>query len=269
MVNFLEPDVVVNAANGDLRHVGGVAKAIDAFTGGKLTSRSREYLKSNKSIAPGNAVLFENVLEHLSVLNAVGPRNGDSRVEGKLCNVYKAIAKCEGKILTPLISVGIFKVKLETSLQCLIKTITDRDLNVFVYTDHERTTIENFFKGTIPVNVTEDTVNHKRVSVALDKTYGEQLKGTVVIKDKDVTNHLPNVSDVGEKIVKALDIDWSAHYGFPNAAVFSASSHDAYQFDVVTHNNFIVHKQTDNNCWINAICLALQRLKPTWKFPGV
>lgn len=105
--------------------------------------------------------------------------------------------------------------------------------------------------------------------MALDKTYGEQLKGTVVIKDKDVTNHLPNVSDVGEKIVKALDIDWSAHYGFPNAEVFSASSHDAYQFDVVTHNNFIVHKQTDNNCWINAICLALQRLKPTWKFPGV
>lgn len=40
--------------------------------------------------------------------------------------MYKAIAKCEGKILTPLISVGIFKVKLETSLQCLIKTITDR-----------------------------------------------------------------------------------------------------------------------------------------------
>lgn len=113
LVNFLEPDVVVNAANGDFRHVGGVAKAIDAFTGGKLTSRSREYLKSNKSIAPGNAVLFENVLEHLSVLNAVGPRNGDSRVEGKLCNVYKAIAKCEGKILTPLISVGISKSNLK------------------------------------------------------------------------------------------------------------------------------------------------------------
>ncbi|AEK25520.1 polyprotein orf1ab [Feline coronavirus UU54] len=269
LINFLEPDVVVNAANGDLKHMGGVAKAIDVFTGGKLTKRSKEYLKSNKAIAPGNAVLFENVLEHLSVLNAVGPRNGDSRIEGKLCNVYKAIAKCDGKILTPLISVGLFKVKLEVSLQCLLKTVTDRELNVFVYTDQERVTIENFFNGTIPVKVTEDNVNQKRVSVALDKTYGEQLKGTVVIKDKDVTNQLPSVSDVGEKVVKALDVDWNAYYGFPNAAAFSASSHDAYKFDVVTHNNFIVHKQTDNNCWVNATCLALQRLKPTWKFPGV
>nr|AMB66486.1 replicase 1a [Transmissible gastroenteritis virus] len=269
LINFLEPDVIVNAANGDLKHMGGVARAIDVFTGGKLTERSKDYLKKNKSIAPGNAVFFENVIEHLSVLNAVGPRNGDSRVEAKLCNVYKAIAKCEGKILTPLISVGIFNVRLETSLQCLLKTVNDRGLNVFVYTDQERQTIENFFSCSIPVNVTEDNVNHERVSVSFDKTYGEQLKGTVVIKDKDVTNQLPSAFDVGQKVVKAIDIDWQAHYGFRDAAAFSASSHDAYKFEVVTHSNFIVHKQTDNNCWINAICLALQRLKPQWKFPGV
>nr|UVJ89041.1 replicase polyprotein 1a [Transmissible gastroenteritis virus] len=269
LINFLEPDVIVNAANGDLKHMGGVARAIDVFTGGKLTERSKDYLKKNKSIAPGNAVFFENVIEHLSVLNAVGPRNGDSRVEAKLCNVYKAIAKCEGKILTPLISVGIFNVRLETSLQCLLKTVNDRGLNVFVYTDQERQTIENFFSCSIPVNVTEDNVNHERVSVSFDKTYGEQLKGTVVIKDKDVTNQLPSAFDVGQKVVKAIGIDWQAHYGFRDAAAFSASSHDAYKFEVVTHSNFIVHKQTDNNCWINAICLALQRLKPQWKFPGV
>nr|AKV62753.1 replicase 1a [Porcine respiratory coronavirus] len=269
LINFLEPDVIVNAANGDLKHMGGVARAIDVFTGGKLTERSKDYLKKNKSIAPGNAVFFENVIEHLSVLNAVGPRNGDSRVEAKLCNVYKAIAKCEGKILTPLISVGIFNVRLETSLQCLLKTVNDRGLNVFVYTDQERQTIENFFACSIPVNVTEDNVNHERVSVSFDKTYGEQLKGTVVIKEKDVTNQLPSAFDVGQKVVKAIDIDWQAHYGFRDAAAFSASSHDAYKFEVVTHSNFIVHKQTDNNCWINATCLALQRLKPQWKFPGV
>nr|UXN48785.1 orf1ab polyprotein [Transmissible gastroenteritis virus] len=269
LIKFLEPDVIVNAANGDLKHMGGVARAIDVFTGGKLTERSKDYLKKNKSIAPGNAVFFENVIEHLSVLNAVGPRNGDSRVEAKLCNVYKAIAKCEGKILTPLISVGIFNVRLETSLQCLLKTVNDRGLNVFVYTDQERQTIENFFSCSIPVNVTEDNVNHERVSVSFDKTYGEQLKGTVVIKDKDVTNQLPSAFDVGQKVVKAIGIDWQAHYGFRDAAAFSASSHDAYKFEVVTHSNFIVHKQTDNNCWINAICLALQRLKPQWKFPGV
>nr|WEG19724.1 ORF1ab polyprotein [Canine coronavirus] len=269
LINFLEPDVIVNAANGDLKHMGGVARAIDVFTGGKLTERSKDYLKKNKSIAPGNAVFFENVIEHLSVLNAVGPRNGDSRVEAKLNNVYKAIAKCEGKILTPLISVGIFSVKLETSLQCLLKTVNDRELHVFVYTDQERQAIENFFSGSIPVKVTEDNVNHERVSVSFDKTYGEQLKGTVVIKDKDVTNQLPSAFDVGQKVVKAIDLDWQAHYGFHDAAAFSASSHDAYKFEVITHSNFIVHKQTDNNCWVNAICLALQRLKPQWKFPGV
>nr|QJI07127.1 ORF1a polyprotein [Canine coronavirus] len=269
LINFLEPDVIVNAANGDLKHMGGVARAIDVFTSGKLTERSKDYLKKNKSIAPGNAVFFENVIEHLSVLNAVGPRNGDSRVEAKLNNVYKAIAKCEGKILTPLISVGIFSVKLETSLQCLLKTVNDRELHVFVYTDQERQAIENFFSGSIPVKVTEDNVNHERVSVSFDKTYGEQLKGTVVIKDKDVTNQLPSAFDVGQKVVKAIDVDWQAHYGFHDAAAFSASSHDAYKFEVITHSNFIVHKQTDNNCWVNAICLALQRLKPQWKFPGV
>nr|UHA57785.1 ORF1b [Canine coronavirus] len=269
LINFLEPDVIVNAANGDLKHMGGVARAIDVFTSGKLTARSKDYLKKNKPIAPGNAVFFENVIEHLSVLNAVGPRNGDSRVEAKLNNVYKAIAKCEGKILTPLISVGIFSVKLETSLQCLLKTVDDRELNVFVYTDQERQAIENFFSGSIPIKVTEDNVNHERVSVSFDKTYGEQLKGTVVIKDKDVTNQLPSAFDVGQKVVKAIDLDWQAHYGFHDAAAFSASSHDAYKFEVITHSNFIVHKQTDNNCWVNAICLALQRLKPQWKFPGV
>ncbi|ADI80512.1 orf1ab polyprotein [Mink coronavirus strain WD1127] len=268
LVENLKPKVLVNAANSHLQHKGGVAKAIDAYTNGALTRESVEYFKQYKPIPPGNIVVFNDVWKGLNIANAVGPRVSEERCAQKLDSVYRKMTKIEGPILTPLISCGVFGVPLEQSLRSLLAAFKQKPICVFVYTEAEERKVLDYFKTPVTV-VVKDCNKVTKNTVDASATIGVQLGSSVVLNDQDYSKCVPDLSMAQATITKVVDVDWCGHYGFENAAVFSASDHSDYKFESAIVNDKIVFKQSDNNCWVNSLCLLLQDYKPTWRFPGM
>ncbi|ACA52156.1 ORF1ab polyprotein [Bat coronavirus 1B] len=130
----LDFDFIVNAANENLKHAGGVAAAIDKLTGNELQSLSNKYVKANGQVKVGSGVMIR--CKKYSVFNVVGPRKGKN-APTLLEKCYKTILHENGVPLTPLISVGIFGIPLATSFDALLNTSSGRTVRCFCYTDKE------------------------------------------------------------------------------------------------------------------------------------
>ena len=122
-----EVDVIVNAANNNLVHGGGVAAAIASAAGPKLIEASKRagYVKTG-SYAKTNA----GNLQAKYVFHAVGPVwNGGIREENKY--LASAVRSClEGMekerlqtIAFPAISTGIYGYPIDKAAQIILKTI--------------------------------------------------------------------------------------------------------------------------------------------------
>uniref|UniRef100_A0AB38ZDM4 Replicase polyprotein 1ab n=25 Tax=Coronaviridae TaxID=11118 RepID=A0AB38ZDM4_9NIDO len=133
-------DFIVNAANENLKHAGGVAAAIDKLTANELQSLSDKYIKANGKVKVGAGVMI--CCKTYNVLNVVGPRKG-KHANSLLEKCYSTIFAENGVPLTPLISVGIFKVPLADSFAALTTVCGDKHAKCFCYTDAERVEIQN------------------------------------------------------------------------------------------------------------------------------
>jgi O-acetyl-ADP-ribose deacetylase len=121
-------DAVVNAANGQLQHGGGVAGAI-VRRGGPIIQ-----VESNQ-LAPievGQAVITTGGdLPATHVIHAVGPRMGEGDEDHKLRSAVDAalaVAVDNGlaTVVIPAISAGIFGFPIERSAAILIDAAVDR-----------------------------------------------------------------------------------------------------------------------------------------------
>ena len=80
----LSADVIVNAANEQLSHGGGIAGIISRKSGAIIQEESMEYVKHSGQLSTGDAVLFKGVgsLPCKAIIHAVGPRwNGGQNNE--------------------------------------------------------------------------------------------------------------------------------------------------------------------------------------------
>ncbi|UHL62014.1 orf1ab polyprotein [Fievel mouse coronavirus] len=314
MLKF-KPACVVNAANSSLSHGGGIAQAINEATAGELQRLSNACKRKPKV---GTCVSLK--CRDFSVLNAVGPFVTDANVDELLFKAYSSVKKQgRGLVLTPLLSVGIFKVPFEQSLDQFMKVFDGcSNFYCFVYSDAEVAALNKYFEGraalafeapsaqevqavgtsddvtvsfgvsdTISVDdalrsvgvatpadedlvtvlVTEDQVNFTSASVSTASTFGEQL-GVCAIADVEVTQQRPTLDNEGCAVTLTPPIDFISYYGF-DAASFSVATHDAYNFKFVQHDGVVALEQDRNNCWLNVSCLALQMLKPRFKFEGI
>lgn len=134
-----EVDVIVNAANGALRHGGGVALAIDRASGGAVQKQSEKITKSRGrkgDYKVGNVVVTGagGALKCKYVIHAVGPTK-DHHTPGDalrilMINVLREAQRLKAKsIAIPAISAGLFSV--DNNL--VAKSILDVILNVFKY----------------------------------------------------------------------------------------------------------------------------------------
>ena len=122
-------DVIVNAANGELNHIGGVAAAV-ARKGGKIIQEeSQQYYLRNGMINDGEAVMMKHVgdLPCQGLIHAVGPRwqNGQRNEHEILrcaCIVSLNLAKDFFSIAFPAISAGIFGFPMQKCASCLIES---------------------------------------------------------------------------------------------------------------------------------------------------
>uniref|UniRef100_A0A3Q3AEE2 Poly [ADP-ribose] polymerase n=1 Tax=Kryptolebias marmoratus TaxID=37003 RepID=A0A3Q3AEE2_KRYMA len=113
----LKVDAVVNAANEDLQHIGGLALALLKAAGPRLQQISNDHVAINGKLRPGDAIITDACnLPCKYVVHAVGPRYSDynktTSVSRLKCAVRETLKQAEmnncSSIALPAISSGVF-----------------------------------------------------------------------------------------------------------------------------------------------------------------
>ncbi|MEM2760110.1 MAG: macro domain-containing protein [Nitrososphaerales archaeon] len=122
-ITELATDAIVNAANSQLQHAGGVAWGI-VNKGGYVIQRESDKLRF---CAVGNAVITSaGKLKAKYVIHAVGPRMGEGDEDAKLRSATLSALKLADKhklrsIAFPAISTGIYKFPVDRCANIMLK----------------------------------------------------------------------------------------------------------------------------------------------------
>ena len=134
--NLVDEDVdaIVNAANGQLKHIGGVAKALDKASQGELQKASDNYVRSYREIPVGGVAVTSagGKLKCKRVIHAVGPIASPNTPE-LACSqlIYQAISNSlyeaqkmkAASIAFPALSTGIFAVDKSLAANAIFQAI--------------------------------------------------------------------------------------------------------------------------------------------------
>ena len=133
-------EAIVNAANSQLAHGGGVAGAISKAAGPGLDEESRRWVQDHGEVPIGTAaVTTAGQLPFQGVIHAVGPSLGSGHEEVKLTSAVAAALECAHQggwqsVALPGISSGIFRVPLpicaRSYVQGVLKHFMDRPESV-------------------------------------------------------------------------------------------------------------------------------------------
>ena len=126
-------DVIVNAANSRLQHIGGLAKAISDAGGPVIQQTSDEYIRQHGIVKPGHvACLPSGNLSCSVVMHAVGPiwkDGGQNKVEELYAAVSSSLVESDKhgyrSISIPAISAGIYGCPVEDCAAISVKATTD------------------------------------------------------------------------------------------------------------------------------------------------
>ncbi|NWZ42339.1 PAR14 polymerase, partial [Brachypodius atriceps] len=127
-------DVVVNASNEDLRHIGGLAEALSRAAGPALQEECDELVKKLGNLQPGCAVITRaGRLPCKNVIHAVGPRWSKEKSEMCVNLLRKTVKKClqlaethkHRSIALPAVSGGIFGFPLELCTYSIVSSIKE------------------------------------------------------------------------------------------------------------------------------------------------
>ena len=124
-------DVIVNAANEDLKHIGGVADAILKKGGQQIQVVSDHRVRSHGKLRPGEVWLSTEVghLQCMALIHAVGPRwnNNPSGMQQlkKVCVTCLKQAKAYNSIALPAISSGVFGCPIRQCADILVSATID------------------------------------------------------------------------------------------------------------------------------------------------
>uniref|UniRef100_A0A3Q0RBW3 Macro domain-containing protein n=1 Tax=Amphilophus citrinellus TaxID=61819 RepID=A0A3Q0RBW3_AMPCI len=128
----LTVDAVVNAANEDLDHIGGLALALLNAAGPQLQKESNDYVAKNGRLRPGDAIITDAYnLPCKHVVHAVGPRFSDKKTDvPRLKTAVKEslrqaeMANCSS-IALPAISSGIFGFPLDLCAETIAQAVRE------------------------------------------------------------------------------------------------------------------------------------------------
>lgn len=151
-------DVIINAANSQLAHGGGVAAAIARAGGAEVQEESSAYVLKFGPVPTGEAVWTgPGQLPLKGIIHAVGPMWGEGTEPHKLRRAalaaFKLAAQREcGSVALPAISSGIFGFPKDRCAEVLVQAAWD------FFEDHPAETLHEI-RFTI---IDEETVSHFR-----------------------------------------------------------------------------------------------------------
>ncbi len=126
-----ETDVIVNAANEQLAHGGGVAGAIVRRGGHEIQAESDRWVREHGPVPTGGAAITgAGRLKARYVVHAVGPRKGMANAEALLAQaVRSALARADevgGRyVALPAISTGIFGFPKPAGVQIIVAAVQE------------------------------------------------------------------------------------------------------------------------------------------------
>ncbi|XP_036600566.1 protein mono-ADP-ribosyltransferase PARP14-like [Trichosurus vulpecula] len=127
-------DVVVNAANQDLQHAGGLAAALSKAAGPELQRDCDQIVQKQGKIPPGWAVVSAaGQLPYKQVIHAVGPRWTQKHAHRCVQLLKNAITEClylaelngHTSIAIPALSSGVFGFPLKECAETIIQSIKE------------------------------------------------------------------------------------------------------------------------------------------------
>ena len=132
-ITIEETDAIVNAANSQLQHGGGVAGVIARKGGPDIQKESNEYIKKYGKVETGNvAVTTGGKLKCKYIIHAVGPiwKGGGQKEEKLLYDaVFNSLKKAEelklNSLSLPAISAGIYGYPIEKAVPVYKKAVYD------------------------------------------------------------------------------------------------------------------------------------------------
>jgi len=131
-ITEFQVDVIVNAANVDLKHVGGVAFAIASKGGPIIQEESNRYIRREGKLSDGDAIMTTKVgkLPCKRLVHAVGPKwNGGLYNEEaflkRACLESLKLASNFKNISFPAISSGVYGFPISKCAACMIKAFVE------------------------------------------------------------------------------------------------------------------------------------------------
>jgi O-acetyl-ADP-ribose deacetylase (regulator of RNase III) len=124
-------DAIVNAANAQLKHGGGVAGAISRRGGPQIQIESDEWVRQHGPVTHEQpAITSAGNLPCRYVIHAVGPIWGQGEEDQKLLNTITGVLKLASNhnitsLALPAISTGIFRFPKERAAQLIVEAIMD------------------------------------------------------------------------------------------------------------------------------------------------
>ncbi|XP_055792513.1 protein mono-ADP-ribosyltransferase PARP14-like [Salvelinus fontinalis] len=127
-------DAVVNAANEDLQHIGGLALALLKAAGPRLQELSDQHVRNNRRLQPGDAIVTDaGNLPCKYVVHAVGPRFTDfdqrtaiQRLKQAVNESLREAAKVNcSTVAIPAVSSGIFGFPLNLCTETIAVAVRD------------------------------------------------------------------------------------------------------------------------------------------------
>jgi len=128
-----EVDAVVNAANAQLQHGGGVAKAIAEGGGPTIQRESDRWIKENGPISHAEpAYTSGGSLPAEYVIHVVGPVWGQGEEESRLQTTITGALKMADQLgvntlALPAISTGVYGFPLDQAVQIILQAVKDFD----------------------------------------------------------------------------------------------------------------------------------------------
>nr|WCC62831.1 ORF1ab polyprotein [Bat Coronavirus RpZJ20] len=236
--------------------VSGFGTCLDTHLNGLLSDMSHRYVSDNKAVPFGNILSLD--CGDFTVVDAVTPLDGSS-FEKQSTRTIRKLAKLDGPTLCVL----------PNAIAIFDKLFALGDNFSFLVLDSVKCAFNNYIRPKdVKIKVTTDGRNVDDVVVTTAETFDAQL-GPASDGSDSLVGVVPTTNDTGKIVTTVPDVNWSKHFGFSDAASFVALDHDrfAYESAIVDGKRTLV--DSDNNCWINATCLALQFLKPTFKYVGL
>uniref|UniRef100_A0A3Q2CMM6 Poly [ADP-ribose] polymerase 9-like n=1 Tax=Cyprinodon variegatus TaxID=28743 RepID=A0A3Q2CMM6_CYPVA len=201
LINF-QAEAVVNAANEDLRHYGGLAQALSSAGGPQIQKESDEYVKKHGKVKTGDAVaLHAGSLPYKKIIHAVGPRLEMSPAPHELeaakhllkKTIWSILHRVEEKKLVnvaiPAISSGIFNYPLPECAHTIVSTVKyyydnlpshRRFLQEIFFVNHDDPTVQAIEKTATDVIVNtaaEDrNLSTGQISSAILKKAGSKIQ---------------------------------------------------------------------------------------------